>query len=85
MGTLVAERIRKTIYDDGNDILYINFTNYTPYSYADDGPVGIEIMRSMETNEAVGLVIYYPKGKQKDRQEKLKNMGYNFQIRDFIQ
>ena len=81
---MVSERIRKTTYDDRNDILSISFTNDRGMSYSDGGPIGFEIMKDMETDQMTGLIIYYPVRKQMDRQQKLNDLGFDFKISDFI-
>lgn len=80
---MVAESIRKR-YDEDNDILYIGFPNERGKSYADEGPLGIEVMRDMDTDEITGIMIYYPKKKQEDRQAKLQKMGYDFKLKDMV-
>ena len=80
---MVSERIRKTTYDNLNDILSISFTNDRGMSYSDGGPIGFEIMKDMETDKLTGLVIYYPVKKQKERQKKLNEMGFDFNISEF--
>ena len=81
---LVSELIRKTKYDDLNDILSISFEGDRGMSYSDGGPIGFEIMKDMETDELTGLIIYDPVSKQKDRQEKLNEMGFDFRISDLV-
>ncbi len=81
---LVSELIRKTKYDDLNDILSISFEGDRGMSYSDGGPIGIEIMKDMETDEVTGIIIYYPVKKQRDRQEKLNELGYKFRLSDII-
>lgn len=74
----------KQDYDQKNDILYISFANDRGFSYADEGPAGIEIMRDMDTDEITGIMIYYPKKKQEDRQEKLNILGYDFRLAEMV-
>lgn len=69
------------MYDRSNDVLYIMLYNNRGKSYADaDSPVGIEIMRDMDTDEITGFVVYYATEEKKSRQAELKELGYDFQI-----
>lgn len=81
---MVGERIRKTTYDNLNDILSIIFCNDRGMSYSDGGPIGFDIMKDMETDQLTGLIIYYPVRKQQERQKKLYEMGFNFKLSDII-
>ena len=81
---MATESILKKSYDKKNDILYIGFQNDRGRSYADDGPVGIEIMRDMDTDEITGIMVYYPQQKREDRQKKLDAMGYHFPLAEMV-
>ena len=80
----MCERIRKTNYDANNDIIYLTFEKEKGSSYADEGPLGIEIMRDWDTEEMTGLMVYYPKTQIVDRQKKLNELGLNFRLLDFL-
>lgn len=84
METLVGRFIQRAKYDNVNDILYIDFKNNRGNSYADDGPFGIEIMRDMDTDDIVGLLIFYPLKEMKDRQNKLNSLGYNISLKRYV-
>ena len=48
--------IRKTNYDRLNDVLYLTLNTSRGRSYADsESPIGIEILRDIETDEITGL------------------------------
>lgn len=81
---LVCEHIQQYNYDPKNDILRVKFSNDRGYSYGDDGAVGIEIMRDIETDEITGLLIYDPLRQKIDRQQKLKGMGYFIDLDEIL-
>lgn len=81
---MATRSILKKDYDEKNDILYIGFTNDRGNSYADEGPTGIEIMRDMDTDDVTGILVYYPREKQEDRQQKIQSMGYDFRLKEMV-
>ena len=76
--------IQRTRYDKNNDILYIHFSQSFSKAYADDGPKGIEIMRDIDTDFVVGLIVYYPLRDRIDRQLKLGLLGYDFMLSEYL-
>lgn len=67
-----------------NDILCVFFNNERGMSYSDGGPIGFEIMRDMETDQLTGLIIYYPMKKQKERQKRLEEMGFDLNLSEYV-
>lgn len=78
--------ILKVDYDSKNDILYLDFMNTHGNSYADDeAPVGIEIMRDIDTDEVTGLMVYYAMRDMAERQSQIEGMGYrNIRIKELL-
>ena len=68
--------IQNSRYDSANDILYIHLANDRGMSYASDSPVGLEIMRDMDTNEMTGFMVYCARTKEIERQAQLHALGY---------
>ena len=76
--------IRTKSYDRLNDILYITFNNSRGTSYADDSPIGFEIMRDWDTEEITGLMVYYPKRQMQDRQCVLEQLGFRLCLEELL-
>lgn len=78
----MTESIQKKSYDKINDILYIHLSNDRGYSYADEGPKGIEILRDMETDEITGYMVYYPVRDKAERQKELLELGCDINLNE---
>ena len=76
---------KKITYDDINDILYVTFANDQGNSYAEEEEQGIEIMHDSITDDVTGLMVFAPRMKLKDRQQKLYNLGYIIDLASFCQ
>ena len=86
VGTLEKRSIRKTNYDRLNDVLYLTLNTSRGRSYADsESPIGIEILRDIETDEITGLVIYYAEKQERKRQEEFSKIGWNLNIRELCE
>ena len=78
--------IRKKNYDRINDVLYLTLDSSRGNSYADsESPIGIEILRDMDTDEITGFVIYYAAEKEKDRENALEKIGWEFNLRELCE
>ena len=78
--------IRNVNYDRINDVLYLTLNTSRGRSYADsDSPIGIEILRDIDTDEITGFVIYYAEEQGRSRQETLSKIGWDLNIRDLCE
>lgn len=71
---------KRITYDDINDILYVTFANDQGSSYAEEEAQGIEVMHDPITDDVTGLMVFSPKMKLHDRQQKLYNLGYKIDL-----
>ena len=75
--------IQKVNYDRVNDVLYLTLNTSRGRSYADsESPIGIEILRDIETDVITGFVIYYAEEQERTRREELSKIGWDLNIRN---
>lgn len=67
--------IKKAMYDNRNDILYVHFSNYCDGASYSDEYSGVLIQRDMNTDEITGITIFYPKKDSDLRKKDLDELG----------
>lgn len=73
--------ILRSNYDAINDVLYLQFTPTPCRCYGDDDfSEDIVIRRDIETDEIVGLTIFDPKSRTRQREAELQQLGYHFNL-----
>lgn len=78
-------KVRRSAYDEGNDVLYVHFSPFNHQAYGDDdGHENIILRKDMKTDKVIGATIFYAKSEMEQRQEELKKIGYNIDIQSLI-
>lgn len=77
--------ILRSRYDEINDILYLHFTPSALRCYSDcDMFESIVLRREIDTNAIVGITIFDPKRCQYQREEELRQLGYSFNLKNYL-
>lgn len=75
-------KTKKVTYDRRNDVLYVSFDSDRGQSYGSGEENGIEEMLDMDTDQVTGLMIFYPRLRQQERQSALDQKGYNLHLNE---
>ena len=67
----------KIDYDRRNDILYLMFTENDGDSYGDEVADNVYLLRDIDTDEVIGIMIFHPRIHTDVKQKSLQHEGYN--------